>query len=141
MVPNKIKNWLLVEELEFTYVIGEDARGTLFNFLVTLSSGTKVNLLQPSNKQDSVFVSAVLHFSDSQAEAMNQKSVVEREEIFSELRFKLVPLDVTVSFGDNTAVFSHVIYYDGINKDRLFKAVSEVDKAYSLADWLLKQVI
>jgi hypothetical protein len=139
VVPNKIKSWLVAEEFEFVQLIGEDARNTLFNYLVTLPSGTKVNVVQASSRVDSVCVSAGLPFSASQVKMLRQKSKVEREDVFSGLRLKLAPLDVGLGFGDDMVVFSSMIYYDGLTKDSFFKAVSDVDKAYSLAGWLLRK--
>ena len=55
------------------------------------------------------------------------------------MRFKLAPVDVTLDFMDDKIVASHMIYYDGLTKDRLFRAICTVEKAYGLLDLVLKK--
>ena len=144
-VPERIKRWLDSEEYSYVQIIGELARNTLFSYLLTLLSGTEISVFQPSNKKDSVSVSAALVLSATQVKRLRQKSKIEQEEIFSELRFKLASVDVEFTFEGGEIcrriVISHLIYYDVLTKDRFFKAISMVNKAYSLAGWVLKQSI
>ena len=132
VVPEKIKKWLTGEEYPFIQLIGETARNELFNYLVTLPSKTKINVVQSSHRKDSLCVSVVLPFFGEQATSKKQK-------LFSKMRFKLAPVDVTLDFMDDKIVASHMIYYDGLTKDRLFRAISTVEKAYGLLDLVLKK--
>lgn len=144
-VPERIKRWLEAEEFSYVQIIGEQALNTLFSYVVTLPSGTKISVFQPSNKKDSICVSAALVLSVDQVKKLRQKSKIEREEIFSELHFKLASVDVEFSFEGGEIyrriVISHPIYFDALTKDRFFKAVSTVYKAFSLASWVIKQSI
>ncbi len=132
VVPEKIKKWLTEEEYPFTQLIGKTARNELFNYLVTLPSKTKINIVQSSHRKDSLCVSAVLPFFGEQTTSKKQK-------LFSKIRFKLAPVDVTLDFTDDKIVANHIIYYDGLTKDRLFRAISTLDKAYGLVDLVLKK--
>jgi len=144
-IPEKIKKWLKMENLNFNQVVGEGARNTLFNYHVTLPSGTSFNVFQPSNKKDSICVSTALIFGDALNKKFNQKTKIEREEIFSEMRFKLVSLDVEFNFYNGEfpkrLVINHPIYYDALSKDRFFKAISTVYKAFILSTWILRQSV
>ena len=141
VVPEKIKKWLTEEELNFVQLIGEQARNALFNILVTLPSKTKVNIVQSSHKKDSLCVSAVLIFGANQIKQLEQKSKPEIEKIFSKIQFKLAAVDAIINFGENKLTASHIIYYDGLTKDRLFHAISIIEKAYILSDLALKKAL
>ncbi len=144
-VPERIKQWLEAEEFSYVQLIGELARNTLFSYVVTLPSETELSVFQSSNKKDSICVSGVLVLSADQVKQLRQKSKVEQEEIFSELQFKLASVDVEFTFEGGEVyrkiAINHPIYYDGLTKDRFFKAISMVNKAYSLAIRVLKQLI
>ena len=141
VVPVRLKNWLKAEKLSFVQLIGEQSRNTLFCYSVTLESGLNIKVFQYSHKIDSICVSAVLDLLPHQIKKLSQKSKVERETILSEARLKLACVDVSVTFGDNKMVVSNNIYFDGLTKDRFFNAVSDVEKAYSLAGWVMKQLL
>ena len=141
VVPARIKNWLKAEKLDFVQLIGEQSRNTLFNYSIGLESGTKINVFQYSNKIDSICVSAVLDLLPNHIKKLSQKSSADREAVFSEVRFKLACLDVAVTFGENKMVVSNNIYFDGLTKDRFFKAVTDIEKAYNLAGWVMKQLL
>ena len=144
-IPEKIQKWLEMENLKFNKVVGEGARNTLFNYHVTLPSGTSINVFQPSNKKDSICVSTALIFGDAFNKKFNQKTNIELTEIFSEMRFKLASVDVEFNFENGELpkrlVIYHPIYFDAISKDRFFKAISTVYKAFNLANWVLKQSV
>ena len=139
VIPEKIKKWLTEEELTFKQPIGEPVHSTLFNYIVTLPSKLEVNVVQSSHRKDSICVSSILTFSAKQTEKLKQKQNSEKTKIFSKIRFKLAPVDVSLDFKDNKIVANHVIYYDGLTKDRLFKTISEMDKACTLLDLALQK--
>ena len=145
IIPEEIKKWLEMENLKYTQVVGESARKTLFNYHVVLPSGTSINVFQPSSKKDSICISTGLVFGDVLNNKLNQKTKIEREEIFSELRFKLASVDVEFNFtnGDlpKRLEIHHPIYYDGLSRDRFFKAISTVYKAFNLANWVLRKSV
>ncbi len=135
-IPERIKRWLEAEEFSYVQIIGELARNMLFSYVVTMPSGTKITVFQPSNKKDSICISTALVLSADQVKKLRQKSKIEREEIFSELHFKLASVDVefTVEGGEiyRRTVINHPIYYDALTKDRFFKAIFTVYKAFQL---------
>ena len=131
VVPEKIKKWLKEEEYPFSQLIGETARNELFNYLVTLPSKTKINIVQSSSRKDSFCVNAVLPFIGEQT--------TKKQKLISKMRFKLAPVDATLDFTEDKIVASHIIYYDGLTKDRLFQAISTIDKACMLIDLVLKK--
>ncbi|PVX23479.1 MAG: hypothetical protein CW691_10535 [Candidatus Bathyarchaeum sp.] len=141
-VPEKLKQWLEAEDFSYVQLIGELAKNTLFSYHVTLPFETEITVFQPSSKMDSIIVSAVLLLSAGQVKELRQKSKKEQEEFFSDLCFKLAPLDVelTLEGGEvyRSIVLNHQIYYDALTKDRFFKAISIIDKAQSLARWITK---
>jgi hypothetical protein len=144
-VPEKLKRWLDAEGIDWVQLIGEFARNTLFSYHVTLHSGTELTVLQPSNKKDSITVSATLFLSEEQSKRLRQKPQCVQEDTLSDLCFKLAPLDVELTFEGGEIYrrigINHQIYFDGLTKDRFFKAVSIVNRAYRLADWILEQQI
>lgn len=144
-VPEKLKRWLEAEDFSYIQLIGELAKNTLFSYHVTLPFETEITIFQASNKKDSIIVSAVLFLSPEQVKKLRQKSRKEQEEFFSDLCFKLAPLDVdlTLEGGEiyRNIILNHQIYYDGLTKDRFFKAISIIDKAHSLAKWITKHSI
>ncbi len=131
VVPEKIKKWLTEEEYPFIQLIGKTACNELFNYFVTLPSKTKINIVQSSHRKDSLCVSAVLPFFGEKTS--------KKHKLFSKMRFKLAPVDVTLDLTDDKIVASPIIYYDALTKDRLFRAISVVDKAYGLVDLVLKK--
>lgn len=141
VIPEKIKKWLTEEELTFKQPIGEPVHNTLFNYLVTLPSEIEVNIIQSSHRKDSICVSSILTFSADQTEKLKQKKNPEKAKIFSKIRFKLAPVDVTLEFKDNKIVASQMIFYDGLTKDRLFKTIADMDKAYTLLDLILQKAL
>ena len=142
-VMQTVETWLEEEGFSYAQAKGTQAGNTLFNYVVTLPSGTKMNIFQPSNRKDSICVSTALSFSDKQLKTLRQKSKIERDEILSEMRYKLAPLDVEFRFenGELTRriVILHPIYYDALTKDRFFRALSAVHKAFNIAGWILTQ--
>ena len=141
----KIKRWLDSEELDCVMLIGEFARNTLFSYHVTLLSGTEITVFQPSNRKDSITVSATLFLSDDKVRKLRKKEKSIREETFSEVLIKLAPLDVELFLEGGEVCqrigINHQIYFDGLTKDSFFKAVSTVNKAYRLAEWILERTI
>lgn len=144
-VQSKIETWLEEEGFDFSQVKGKQALNSLFNYLVTLGSGDHLNVLQPRNKKDSICISTGLRFSGGQMKTLDQKTKVERREIFGEIRFRLASLDVEFSFqnGELPKIIriDHPIYYDALSKDRFFKALSTVFKATQLTRWVIAQSI
>ena len=141
-VPAKLKKWLEEEEFSYVQLIGELARNTLFSYHLTLPYDTEITVFQATDRKDSVNVSAVLLLSAEQVKKLREKSKKEQEEFFSDLCFKLAPLDVdlTLEGGEvyRSISLNHQIFYDGLAKDRFFKAISVIDKAHSLAKWITK---
>ena len=144
-IPVKLRRWLEAEEFSCVQLIGELARNTLFSYVVTLPSETKIVVFQPSNKNDSICVSCALVLSADQVKRLRQKSEAEQERIFSELQLRLSSVDVDFTFEGGEVyrkiVVNHVIYYDGLTKNRFFKAISTVNKAHHLSRLLLKQLL
>jgi len=142
-VLERIKTWLDEEGFRYAQIIGKQAHNTLFNYLVTLPSGTTINIFQLSNKKDSICISTGLIFTSEQMRLFSQKTKTERNEILSEMRFKLASVDVEFSFAGgeipNTIRIDHPIYYDALSKDRFFKAIAAVFKAFNMAGWVLTQ--
>ncbi|WGM89204.1 MAG: DUF2299 family protein [Candidatus Bathyarchaeum tardum] len=141
VIPEKIKKWLTEEELSFIQPIGEPAQSTLFNYLVSLPSDTKVNLVQSSHRKDSICVSSVISFSDDQTKKLRKKQNSEKTKIFSKIRFKLAPVDVALDIKDNKIIASHIIYYDGLTKDRLFKTITDLEKACTLMNLAVQKAL
>ena len=83
--------------------------------------------------------------SKDQIKKLRQKPKDEQVEIFMELQLKLVSLDVEFTFEGREVcrkiAINHTIYFDGLTKDQLFKAISMFNKAYSLANWVLEKSI
>jgi hypothetical protein len=133
----RIKTWLDEEDYRYAQVMGKQTQNTLFNYLVTLPSGITINIFQPSLKKDSICVSTRLAFTPEQIRLFSQKTKTERNEILSEMQFKLASVDVEFSFtgGEipNTIRIDHPIYYDALTKDRFFKAIGTVYKAFIIA--------
>ena len=144
-VPAKIKRWLESEEHSCVQIFGELARNTLFTYVVTLSPEREFVVFQPSNKKDSIHISGALVLSTDQIKKLHQKSKDDQVEIFMELQLKLASLDVEFTFEGREICrrigINHTIYFDGLTKDRLLKAVSLFHKAYSLASWVLEKSI
>ena len=141
----KIKQWLETEELECVKLIGEFAKNTLFSYHVTLASGTEITVFQPSTKTDSVTISAALFLPEEKVKSLRKKQVSIQQGIFSEVLIKLAPLDVEVTL-EGGKVFqriniNHQIFFDGLTKDRLFRAFSTVNRACRLAEWIVEQAI
>ena len=126
-------------------IIGELAKNTLFSYVVTLSPEREFVVFQSSNKNDSICISSVLVLSKDQIKKLRQKPKDEQVEIFMELQLKLASLDVEFTFEGREICrrigINHTIYFDGLTKDRLLKAVSLFHKAYSLASWVLEKSI
>ena len=145
VVPAKIKQWLESEEYSCVQIFGELARNTLFSYVVTLSPEREFVVFQPSNKNDSIHIAGALVLSADQIKKLRQKSKDEQVEIFMELRLKLASLDVEFSFEGREVCrrigINHMIYFDGLTKDRLLIAISMFNRAYSLASWVLKKSI
>ena len=140
-----IKQWLEIEGLDCVKLIGEFAKNTLFSFHVTLASGTEITVFQPSIKNDSVIISAALFLSEEKVKSLRKKQTSIQQGIFSEVLIKLAPLDVEVSL-EGGKVFqriniNHQIFFDGLTKDRLFRALSTVNRAYRLAEWIVEQKV
>jgi hypothetical protein len=139
----RIKTWLDEEDYRYAQLMGKQTQNTLFNYLVTLPSGTTINIFQPSHKKDSICVSTGLAFTPEQKRLFSQKTKTERNEILSEMQFKLASVDVEFSFtgGEipNTIRIDHPIYYDALTKDRFFKAIGTVYKALLIAAWAFTQ--
>ena len=144
-IADTIKHWLDAEDLYNVILIGEFARNTLFSYHVTLPSGTEINVFQPSNKKDSITLSATLLLSDEKVKKIRKKLQHKQEEIFSKVLIKLAPLDVelTIEGGEiyQRININHQIYFDGLTKDRFFGAISTVNKAYRLAERILEESI
>jgi hypothetical protein len=140
-VPERVTKWLTAENISYSQLIGEDARNTLFSCVLTLGSGTTIRVIQASARIDSICVSAVLGLTPVQVKMLSQKTKTTSENVFNELRFKLACIDVELDVHSDNFVVSNTIYYDGLTKDRFFKAVSDVDKAYGFAGWLLEQML
>lgn len=144
-IADKIKLWLDAEELNSVILIGEFARNTLFSFHVTLPSGTEITVFQSSNKKDSITISSTLFLPDEKVKKIRKKLKSKQEKIFSEVLIKLAPLDVEVILEGGEICqridINHQIYFDGLTKDRFFGAVSTVNKAYRLTEWILEQSI
>ena len=144
-IADKIKRWLDVGKLHSVILIGEFAKNTLFSYHVTLSSGTEITVFQPSNMNDSITISATLFLSAENVKKLRKKLKNKQEEIFSEVLIKLAPLDVELALEGGEICqridINHQIYFDGLTKDRFFGAVSIVNKAYRLAEWILEQSI
>jgi hypothetical protein len=142
-VPEKLKRWLDAEKIYWVQLIGEFARNTIFSFHVTLPSGTELTVLQPSDKKDSLMVSATLFLTEEQSKRLRQKPLCVQEDTLSDLRFKLAPLEVELKIEGGEIYrrisINHQIYFDGLTKDRFFRAVSTVKRAYELAEWILEQ--
>ncbi len=77
----------------------------------------------------------------STVKKLKQKTKTELENIFNELRLKLSCIDAELTIRSDNIVVSNTIYYDGLTKDRFFKAVTDVDKAYTSTGWLLEQML
>ena len=144
-MTGKIKRWLEAEELDCVLLIGEFARNTLFSYHVTLLSGTEITVFQPSNRKDSITVSATLFLSDEKVRRLRRKQKNIQEETFSEVLIKLAPLDVELILEGGEVCqrigINHQIYFDGLSKDRFFRAISTVNKAYRLAEWILERSV
>jgi len=144
-VTEKLKRWLDAESIDCVQLIGEFARNTLFSFHVTLPSGTELTVFQPSDKKDSITISGTLFLSEEQTKRLRQKPRCVQEDTLSDLCFKLAPLDVELTFEGGEIYrrigINHQIFFDGLTKDRFFKAVSTVNRAYRLAEWILEQSI
>jgi hypothetical protein len=139
----KIKQWLEAEGLDCVALIGEFAKNTMFSYHVTLESGTELTVFQPSNKSDSITISATLFLSEDKVKSLRKKHTSIRQGTFSEVLIKLAPLDVEVSL-EGGEIFqriniNHRIFFDGLTKDRFFRAISTVNKAYRLAEWIVEQ--
>ena len=144
-IADKIKQWLDAEELDSVILIGEFARNTRFSFHVTFHSGTEITVFQSSNKKDSITISATLFLPDEKVKKIRNKLKTQQEELFSEVLIKLTPLDVDVILEGGEICqridINHQIYFDGLTKDRFFGAISTVNRAYRLAEWILEQKI
>jgi hypothetical protein len=141
----KIKQWLESEGLDCVALIGEFAKNSLFSYHVTLASGTEIIVFQPTNKSDSITISATLFLSEDKVKSLRKKQRSMQEGTFSEVLIKLAPLDVDVSL-EGGEIFqriniNHQIYFDGLTKDRFFRAISTVNRAYRLAEWIVEQTI
>jgi hypothetical protein len=139
----KLRHWLEEEDLECIPLIGEFARNTLFSYHVIVASGTEITVFQPSNKSDSVTISATLFLSEEKVRKLRKKQINIRQDIFSKVLIKLAPLDVDV-YLEGGEVFqrisiNHRIFFDGLTKDRFFKAISTVNRAFRLAEWILER--
>ena len=144
-IADKLKHWLDAEELDSVILIGEFAKNTRFSFHVTLQSGTEITVFQSSNKKDSITISATLFLQDEKVKKIRKKLKNQQEELFSEVLIKLAPLDVEVNLEGGEICqridINHHIYFDGLTKDRFFRAISIVNRAYRLAEWILEQQI
>ena len=142
-VKPRIERWLKEEGFEYLQVTGEEARNAFFGYFVTLRTGTKLHIFQPSNKKDSICISTGLAFSKAQSMLFSQKTEIERKEILSEMQFKLASVDVEFGFEDGelpkAVRFKHFIYYDALTKDRFIKAIGTVFKAFMIAGWAFTQ--
>jgi hypothetical protein len=141
-VQQRIETWLKDEGFEYSQIADEGTRKTLFTYLVS-RTGTKWIVFQPSDKKDSVCVYARLLFTDEQSRLFGKKTQIERNEILSEMRFKLASLDVEFTFENGQMPrairFDHPIYYDALTKDRFFKAIGTIYKALKIASWAFAQ--
>ncbi|PVX27340.1 MAG: hypothetical protein CW716_02825 [Candidatus Bathyarchaeum sp.] len=144
-IASTIKKWLEAERLDCVKLIGEFAKNTLFSYHVILASGTEITVFQPSNKNDSITISATLFLSEEKVKNLRKKHTSIQQGTFSEVLIKLAPLDVEVSL-EGGEIFqriniNHQIYFDGLTKDRFFRAISTVNRAYRLAEWIVEQTI
>ena len=144
-ISYKIKQWLEAERLDCVTLIGEFAKNTIFSYHVTLESGTEITVFQPSDKNDSITISATLFLSEEKVKSLRKKHTSIQQSTFSEVLIKLAPLDVEVSL-EGGEIFqriniNHQIYFDGLTKDRFFRAISTVNRAYRVAEWVVEQNI
>ena len=144
-IADTIKQWLETEEFDCVVLIGEFARNTLFSYHVSLPSGTEITVFQPSNKKDSIIVSATLFLSDNQVRRLRKKPKDIQEKLFTKVLIKLAPLDVELTLEGSEICqricIDHQIYFDGLTKDRFFKTISTVNKAYRLVEWILEESV
>lgn len=142
---SRIETWLEEEGFNYSQAKGKQAHNTSFNYLVTLPSGSHINILQFLRKKDSICVSTGLRLSNKQMTIFSQKTQIERNEILNEVRFKLASVDVQFSFQNGKLPkvirIDHPIYYDALTKDRFFKAIAVVFKASMLAIWVISQAL
>ena len=141
---SKVKQWIDSEELDCVVLIGEFAQNTLFSYHITLASGTELTVFQQSNRTDSLTISASLFLPEEKIKNLRKHKSIQQD-TFSKVLIKLAPLDVEV-FLEGGEVFqriniNHRIFFDGLTKDRFFKAISTVNRAYRLAEWILEQSI
>jgi hypothetical protein len=144
-IAYKIKQWLESEELVCVTLIGEFAKNTIFSYHVTLESGTEITVFQPSDKSDSITISATLFLSEEKVKSLRKKHKNIQQDTFSEVLVKLAPLDVEVSL-EGGEIFQRIninnqIYFDGLTKDRFFRAISTANRAYRVAEWIVEQSI
>ena len=144
-IAYKIKQWLEAERLDCVILIGEFAKNTIFSYHVTLESGTEITVFQPSDKNDSITISATLFLSEEKVKSLRKKHASIQQSTFSEVLIKLAPLDVEVSL-EGGEIFQRIninqqIYFDGLTKDRFFRAISTVNRAYRVAEWVVEQNI
>ncbi len=141
-VAHRIKQWLEAEEFDCVVLIGEFARNTLFSYHVTVS-GTEITVYQPSDKKDSIIVSATLFLSDDQVKRLRKKPKDIQEKTFTRILIKLAPLDVELTLEGGEICqrigINHHIYFDGLTKDRFFRTIFTVNKAFRLVEWILEQ--
>lgn len=138
-----IKQWLEAEGLDCVSLIGEFAKNTMFSYHLILKSETEITVFQPSDKSDSITISATLFLSEEKVKSLRKKDASIQQSMFSKILIKLAPLDVEVSL-EGGEIFqriniNHQIYFDGLTKDRLFRAISTVNRAYRLAEWVVEQ--
>ena len=140
-----VKQWLEAEGFACVKLIGEFAKNTLFSYHVSLASGTEITVFQPSDKTDSLIITATLFLPEEKVKSLRKKQMSIQQGVFSEVLIKLAPLDVEVLL-EGGEVFqriniNHQIYFDGLTKDRFFRAISTVNRAYRLAEWVVEQSI
>jgi hypothetical protein len=145
IVNEKVLNWLKEERL--SPEVQTDPQ-TYFNIKISIDSRS-LHVVQPLILKDAIYVGIGLSLTSQQQDILRTMGKEKRQEYFWELLLELLknnelgdyqikpkpPEDVR-----DIRISSRRIYYDGLTKDALLKAILVVYKAANMVLWIMERV-
>jgi hypothetical protein len=140
----KIKTWLAAEGL-----LKEEVQIENLYFQIAAEfpaqSGRHLSIIQPKSHEDMIVVFSRIRLADSHQKALSAMPPKERERLIWQMRYDLLFQDsgfeIEPGGGDLQSIrFTREIYYDGLTKNELMRAIRENFKCELYVVWKFQEV-
>jgi hypothetical protein len=140
----KIKTWLAAEGL-----LKEEVQIENLYFQLAAEfpaqSGRHLSIIQPRSHEDMIVVFSRIRLADSHQKALSAMPPKERERLIWQMRYDLLFQDsgfeIEPGGGDLQSIrFTREIYYDGLTKNELMRAIRENFKCELYVVWKFQEV-